>query len=142
VTVTVGHPNCRALHPFHAIVFAGTATLFLAVLLSDVAYAMSYEIQWKNIASWLIVGGLLFGGLTLLLALPGLIRRDQRGRQQVIYFVLLLVAWLLGIVDAFVHAEDAWGSMPEGLVLSAIVATLTVAATVVGFATTRSSALQ
>lgn len=141
MAVTVAHTNHRQLHPIHAALLSGTATLLLAVLLSDVAYAMSYEIQWKNIASWLLVGGLVLGGLTLLWALRGLTRRNRTGRQ-VIYFALLLMAWLLGIVNAFVHAEDAWGSMPEGLVLSGIVATLTLSATVVGFSSARASALQ
>jgi len=141
VTVTVGGTPHRPLHPLHVVLLSGTATLFVTVLLSDVAYAMTYEIQWKNIASWLLVGGLVLGGLTLLCALPGLMRRDRRGRRQVIYFLLLLVAWLLGIVDAFVHAEDAWGSMPEGLVLSALIATLTLSATMVAFSTARAPAL-
>ena len=43
-----------SLHPLHAILLAGTVPLFLGVLLSDIAYASSYEVQWKNFASWLM----------------------------------------------------------------------------------------
>ncbi|MCP5688673.1 hypothetical protein NL372_30975, partial [Klebsiella pneumoniae] len=60
--------------PLHAILLAGTVPLFLGALLSDIAYFKSYQIQWSNFASWLIAGGLLFCGLTLLFALANLVR--------------------------------------------------------------------
>ena len=132
----------RPLHPLHAVLLAGTVPLFVGVLLSDIAYASSYEVQWKNFASWLIVGGLVFGGFALLWALIGLFRADQRGRRPTIYFVLLLATWVLGFINALVHAKDAWASMPEGLILSAIVAALAIAATGFGFSTLRAGGLK
>jgi uncharacterized membrane protein len=111
---------------------AGTIPLFLGVLLSDMAYASSHEIQWKNFASWLIVGGLVFGGFALLWAFIGLFRAG-RGRWSVLYFLLLLAVWVLGFINALVHAKDAWASMPESLILSAIVAALVLAANGFGF---------
>lgn len=132
----------RPLHPLHAVLLAGTVPLFVGVLLGDIAYASSYEVQWKNFASWLIVGGLVFGGFALLWALIGLFRADQRGRRPTIYFVLLLATWVLGFINALVHAKDAWASMPEGLILSAIVAALAIAATGFGFSTLRAGGLK
>jgi uncharacterized membrane protein len=111
--------------------------LFLGALLSDLAYSESYQIQWKNFASWLIVGGLVFSGFALLWTLIGLARGRSRGRPQIIYFLLLLAAWLLGFANALVHAKDAWASMPDALILSAIVAALAIAATWLGFSTLR-----
>ena len=64
------------LHLLHRVLLGATVTLFLGVLLSDVAYAPRYEVQWKNFASCLIVDGLLFDGLTLLWALIMLLRAD------------------------------------------------------------------
>ena len=142
MTVTVDRTHQRSLHPLHAILLAGTVPLFLGVLLSDIAYASSYEMQWKNFASWLIVGGLVFGGFALLWALIGLFRADQRGRRPVLYFLLLLATWVLGFINALVHAKDAWASMPEGLILSAIVAALAIAATGFGFSTLRAGGLK
>jgi uncharacterized membrane protein len=133
VTFTVDRKHQRPLHPLHAILLAGTVPLFLGVLLSDIAYASSYEMQWKNFASWLIVGGLVFSGFALLWALIRLLRAGQRGRGPTLYFSLLLAIWILGFINALVHAKDAWASMPEGLILSAIVAALALAATGVGF---------
>lgn len=133
-------PDRRArspLHPLHAFLLAGTVPLFLGALLSDLAYSESYEVQWKNFASWLIVGGLVFGGFALLCALIELLRADRRGQRPILYFLLLLSAWVLGFINALVHAKDAWASMPAALILSVIVAVLTVAAAVLGFATLR-----
>lgn len=124
----------RPLHPLHAILLAGTVPLFLGVLLSDFAYSSSYEIQWKNFASWLLVGGLVFAGFTLLWAIIDVARGAARTTRGFIYVSVLLVLWILGFIDALVHAADAWASMPMALNLSAIVALLAVCATGLGFA--------
>jgi uncharacterized membrane protein len=121
------------LHPLHAVLLAGMVPLFLGVLLSDWAYSNTYEIQWKNFASWLLVGGLVFGGLTLLWAIIDVSRTPARTTRQYIYLSLLVVLWVLGFIDALVHAGDAWASMPAALNLSMIVAALTLAATWLGF---------
>ena len=125
------------LSPLHAVLLAGIVPLFLGVLLCDWAYGSTYEIQWKNFASWLLVGALVYGGVALLWSLIDLVRADRRGGRPLLYFLLLLAAWVLGFINALVHAKDAWASMPAALILSVIVALLAVAATVLGFATRR-----
>ena len=129
-----------SLHPLHAVLLAATLTLFLAALLSDIAYGESYEVQWTNFASWLIAGGLVFGGCVLLWALIDLIRADDRRGRPLVYFLLVLVTWVLGFINALIHAKDVWASMPDGLILSAIVVVLAVAATWIGFSTLREGA--
>src|SRR3546814_1130368 len=116
--------------------------LFLGALLSDLAYSASYVVSWKNFASWLIVGGLVLGGFALLWALIELLRADRRGGRPIIYFLLLLSAWILGLINALVHAKDAWASMPAALILSVIVAVLVIAATGLGFSTLRAGEAQ
>lgn len=130
-------PYRAPLHPLHAVLLAGTVPLFLGVLLADWTYAASYEIQWKNFASWLLVGGLVFCGLALLWGLVDAFRARWRVRP-LAYVLLLLAAWILGFIDALVHAKDAWASMPEALILSVITAPLAIAATWLGFSTLRS----
>ena len=49
------------------------------------------------------------------------------------YFIALLVMWVLGFVNALVHAKDAWATMPEGLYLSMIVTLLALVATWIGY---------
>ena len=128
----------RSLHPLHAYLLAGASTLFASSLLSDWAYFSSFEIQWKNFAAWLILGGLVFGGFALLWALVDLFRAGSKG-QRVLYFVVLLAAWILGFINELVHAKDAWASMPTGLVISGIVAALALIATIIGFSTMRTT---
>lgn len=134
----IAHRTPRdAVHPLHGFLLAGAVPLFLGALLSDMAYARSYQIQWSNFASWLIAGALVFAGFALLWALIDLFRAGRRARRGVLYFVLLLLTWVLGFVNALVHAKDAWAIMPASLVLSVIVMVLACAATWVGFSTVR-----
>lgn len=128
------------LHPLHAVLLAGTIPLFLAAMLSDIAYARSYQIQWNNFASWLLAGGLVFGGLALLWAIVDVFRAGDDRMRALVYLLLLLVTWILGFIGALIHAKDAWASMPEGLILSVIVTVLACAATWVGFARLRGGA--
>nr|WP_197984192.1 MULTISPECIES: DUF2231 domain-containing protein [unclassified Pseudomonas] len=107
---------------------AGTVPLFLGALLSDITYYQTYQIQWSNFASWLIAGGLVFCGLAVLFALVNLIRADRKAGRPMVYLVLLVVTWALGLVNAFEHAKDAFASMPSGLILSALT-TLLIAVT-------------
>ena len=124
--------------PLHAMLLAGSVPLFLGALLSDIAYFNSYQIQWSNFAAWLIAGGLVFCGLALLFALVNLIRAERKGGRATLYFVLLLATWVLGLINAFEHAKDAWAVMPSGLVLSVIVTALATAAAWTGLSNLRS----
>lgn len=122
------------LHPLHAIFLASALPLFFGVLLNDLAYASSYEVQWKNFASWLLVGGLAMGLVPLLWAMVNLVRRiSDRSARSWAYAATLWVMWILGFMNALVHASDVWASMPEGLILSALGALLSVAAVWLGF---------
>lgn len=128
--------------PLHAILLAGTVPLFLGALLSDIAYFKTYQIQWSNFAAWLIAGGLVFCGLALLFALVNLIRADRKAGRPVVYFLLLLVTWVLGLVNAFEHAKDAWAVMPAGLVLSVIVTLLACVTAWIGLTNLRSGGVE
>ena len=108
MTATVDRTYRSGLHPLHAVVLAGTIPLFLGAALSDYAYSSSYHIQWSTFASWLIAGGLVFTGLALLAAIIGLFRADRRRGRSLVYFFLLLITWIIGFINALVHARDAW----------------------------------
>ncbi|HEX2541432.1 MAG TPA: DUF2231 domain-containing protein [Caldimonas sp.] len=117
----------------HAVLAFSALPLFLGALLSDWAYASSYEVQWTNFASWLIAGGLVFAGLALLWAAVDVLRsRATRRRRSGLYLLLLLASFVLGFVNALVHAKDGWAAMPSGLVLSIVVLLLAGAASVIG----------
>ncbi|HET7710094.1 MAG TPA: DUF2231 domain-containing protein [Sphingomicrobium sp.] len=117
-----------ALHPVHVVLLAGTLPLFLGAMLSDWGYSQSYQIQWVNFASWLIAGGLVFAALALLWALIDLLRAARSGQPYWLYAGLLLALFVVGIVNALVHARDGWGTMPAGLILSVVSLALAMAA--------------
>jgi uncharacterized membrane protein len=127
------------IHPLHAFLLAGCVPLFLGALLADWAYSSTYEVQWTNFASWLLVGAMVLAGFALLWALIDLLRADRswRGRP-LIYFIVLLAAFIFGFINALVHAKDAWAKMPEALILSVIVALLVIVACWLGLSTWRS----
>lgn len=124
----------RPLHPLHAILLAFPLPLFLGALLSDLAYRSSFHVQWANFSSWLIAGGLFVGAFAVLWALVNLFRGGGANRRRrIIYFVVLLAMWILGFVNALVHAKDAWATMPEGLYLSAVTTLLAFGAAWIGY---------
>jgi uncharacterized membrane protein len=123
----------RTIHPLHAALLAAIVPLYLGAFLSDHAYSRTYQIQWSNFAAWLIAGAMVFTGVALLWALVDLVREGRRRGRPLVYFLLLAAIFVLGLLDSFIHTRDAWGVMPEGLILSSILAVLAVAATWIGF---------
>jgi uncharacterized membrane protein len=131
----------RPMHPLRAIVLAFPLPLFVGALLADLAYYSTYHIQWSNFAAWLIVGGLVGGGFALLWAAVAWVRgRRARRARPLVHVLLLLAMFALGFVNALVHAKDAWAVMPDGLILSALVAVLALAATWTGHSAPRDGA--
>src|SRR3954451_8831208 len=52
-----------SLHPLRALLLGAADAFLVSGLLSDLAYFSDHQIQWKNFADWLIIGGLVFAGL-------------------------------------------------------------------------------
>jgi len=108
--------------------------LFLGALLSDVAYAATFHVQWTNFASWLVAGGLFVGAFALLWAVIDLFRIGAAHRKrQGIYVIVLLCMWGFGFFNALVHAKDAWAAMPEAVYLSVITTLLALVAAWLGY---------
>ncbi len=135
MAVIVQYRYSEAIHPLHAVLLSGSFALFLGALLSDIAYAKTFHIQWSNFASWLIVGGLIFSGVALVFAIADLCRAHRRVPGIAAYTILLAATWLVGLFNALMHARDAWAMMPGGLILSTIGTLLAALATWVGFRT-------
>ena len=131
----------RPLHPLHAIFLAFPIAMFAAALASDITYLRTAEIQWTNFSAWLITGALVFGAPVVLWAIVTLIRGRKRdpGRHHLVYFILVAVMWVAGLVNAFQHSRDAWSSVETtGLVLSIVSTLAALAAGWVGHAGRRS----
>lgn len=132
-----GSRTSWTIHPLHAALLAANVPLYLGAFLSDHAYSRSYQIQWSNFAAWLIAGAMVFTGMALLWALVDLVRKGRRRGRPLLYLLLLAAIFLLGLLNSFIHTRDAWGVMPEGLILSALLAVLAIAATWIGFSSLR-----
>ncbi|MGA6536648.1 MULTISPECIES: DUF2231 domain-containing protein [Stenotrophomonas] len=122
-----------SIHPLHAAVLGGVLPLFLGALLADYAYWSTYEIQWSNFASWLLIGAMVMATLALLCAVVGL----ARGRRRLGYLLVLVATWIVGFINALHHARDAWAIMPTALLLSAVATVLALVAAWIGFASLR-----
>src|SRR3546814_18851829 len=90
----------------------------------------SYEIQWSNFASWLLVGAMVLASIALLC---GIIEFFS-GRRRPVYLLVLVAIWIVGFFDAPHHSRDAWAIMPTAVVLSVLVTVLARAEPGIGFA--------
>lgn len=130
--------NMGGIGPFHAVFLASAPPLFLGALLSDIAYAKTYEIQWSNFASWLLIGAMVLATIALLC---GIIEFFS-GRRRPIYLLVLVATWIVGFFDALHHSRDAWAIMPTAVVLSVIATVLACVATWIGFASLRAGGVR
>lgn len=105
------HPLYPALLPVPIICFVGA-------LLTDLAYVAAAEMMWLDFSSWLLLAGLIGGGVAGALLLVELVRaRDRRTLSA--HFLFLLAAWVIEVFNSFIHARDGWTAVvPTGLCLS------------------------
>jgi uncharacterized membrane protein len=116
VAAVAGHPVHAALVPFPIVCFTLT-------LLTDIAYWQTAHLMWQNFSAWLLLAGLVTGGLAALAGAVDLLFRSRVRRMGVAWAHGLgnLVVLLLAVVNSFVHAGDGWTAVvPWGLVLSAL----------------------
>lgn len=126
------------LHPVHAILLSFPIALFAAALASDLAYLNTAEIQWSNFSQWAITGALVFGAPVLAWAIVEWVRgrRSAIRHPLSIYLALVAAMWVLGLINAFKHSQDAWSSVgTTGLILSILCTGLAFAAGWIGHST-------
>lgn len=111
------HPLYPALLPIPILCFAGA-------LITDLAYIGSADMMWLDFSSWLLLAGLIGGGIAGVLLIVELIRARDR-RALLPHFVFLLAAWVLEVFNSFIHARDGWTAVvPTGLSLSILATVL------------------
>lgn len=116
-------------------------SLLIAAFGSDIMYSKTALMQWSNASEWLIAVGLLLALIAAIVLLVEIFVR--RMRISWLDFVLLAVAALLSLVNAFVHSRDAWTTVvPEGIWLSGISALLLLIVGLRGWTATIPSAVR
>ncbi|WP_421729637.1 DUF2231 domain-containing protein [Brevundimonas sp.] len=126
----------RWLDALRGLLLSFPIALFTIAVFTDITYLRTAEVQWTNFSAWLITGALVFGGLAAAWALISLLLRFRRGDRnpRLVFFALLAVMWVLGLVNAFKHSQDAWSSVGAfGLILSILCSLLAMAAGVMAF---------
>jgi len=115
-----------ALDALHAVLGAFPVAYFTLAFITDIAYSRSTNLQWQYFSIWLIVAGLVMGGFAILFGgIEWLIRRPRAGHGYRWHVLLTIAAWLLALLNAFVHSRDGWTAVvPQGLILSGVVALL------------------
>jgi len=115
----VGHRIYPAFLPIPIICFIGA-------LITDLAYAGTADMMWLDFSSWLLLAGLIGGGIAGVLLIVELVRAGRgRTRALMTHFVLLLAAWVVEVFNSFIHARDGWTAvMPTGLTLSVVAVVL------------------
>jgi uncharacterized membrane protein len=113
-------PIAIARHPLYALFLPVPIVCFIGALITDLSYLNSGgNLLWLNFSSWLLAAGLLFGGIAGLFLLIDVIR-GVRGLG-LWGFLLLLAAWIVELINSFVHARDGWTAVAgTGLILSIV----------------------
>jgi uncharacterized membrane protein len=111
-------------HPIHPMLVPFPITCFVGALLTDIAYWRTAEMMWSNFSAWLLVAGLVTGGLAALAGLVDFLSNRAIRSKSAAWAHLIgnLLVLGLSLLNAFVHSRDAWTSVvPTGLTLSALV---------------------
>jgi uncharacterized membrane protein len=119
------HPRSTAAiagHPIHAALVAFPIACFWLTLFTDILYWQTSYLMWQHFSEWLLLAGLVVGGLAALAGIVDMFRREVRAQgptwPHAIGGVIVLA---LAILNSFVHAADGWtGVVPWGLVLSVV----------------------
>lgn len=104
------------------------AALLMTALLTDWLYVRSFNTQWETFSVWLITLGL---GVALVAALALIVDLVTRATRRIApgKFLLLCAASALSVINVFVHSRDGYTAVaPDGILLSALVTALLVAA--------------
>lgn len=132
-----GKRRARTIHPLNAFLLSAAVPLWLGGFLSDLGYGATAEVQWNNFADWLIAGAMVFTGFALLWSFIQLLVARPRWGWNLLCFALLVATFVLGLVDNFHHARDAWAIMPAAPIITGIVTLLAILAAAVGLASLR-----
>lgn len=116
----------HGLSALHLALGAFPLAYFLVALITDYTYSQSGNILWSNMAAWMIFAGLVSGGIAVALGLlEWLLNRGHRStahHRTAWHAWITILALVIGVIDAMVHARDGWTSVvPTGLTLTLIV---------------------
>jgi uncharacterized membrane protein len=115
-------------HPLYPALLPIPILCFIGALVTDLAYLGSAEMMWLDFSSWLLLAGLVGGGVAGVVLIVEVIRARDR-RTLLPHLLLLLGAWITEVFNSFIHARDGWSAVaPTGLTLSIVASVLSLLA--------------
>lgn len=136
MTVSYSPPGpAIASHPIQAMLAQFPVVCFTLALITDVAFWQSSNVLWQNFSAWLLLAGLVFGGLAVLAWIVGTLFRFSASGEGPAWLraIFGLVVLGLAFLNSLVHAGDGWtGVVPYGLALSALTVVLMLVAALAG----------
>jgi uncharacterized membrane protein len=122
------------LDTLHVLLGTLPIAYFLLAFLFDITYVRSTYFMWPLFSVWLIMAGLVAGGLSILIGIISWFASGKTRRRGSGWHILLtLLALVLGLFNAFVHSRDGWTSVvPEGIILSGLTTFLLIVAAILG----------
>lgn len=114
----------RTLHPVHLLFVPLPIICFIGTLITDVAYWQTADMMWADFSAWLVSVGVLAAALAGIAGIVDFIRNRvvRHYRATWVHFIGNAFAFVLAVLNAFIHTRDAWTSVvPTGLILSALV---------------------
>ena len=113
--------------PIHAVLIPIAAALFLATLVTDLLYLWTVQVQWETFSIWLLTLGLFVAGISGIALLYDLLGRRRLFRPAWAPLIAAVVGAVLELFNAFIHSRDGYTAVvPQGLILSAVVAVIVV----------------
>ncbi len=120
------HPRSTASiagHPVHAALVPFPIACFTLALATDLAFWRTANVMWQNFSAWLLLAGLVSGGLAALAGIVDVLSSSHVREQKPVWPHAIgnVVVLTLALLNSFVHAGDGWTAVvPYGLVLSAL----------------------
>lgn len=114
-------------HPLHPMLIAFPIAMLVLAPVADIVFLATADPMWANGAYWLLIGGLLAGGLA---AIPGLIDfatigRARKHRHGWYHFAANAAALSLALVNIILRKDNITGAvLPAGLLVSLVTAGL------------------
>ena len=129
VSSKTDHATIVMWRPGHALLTAFPIVCFTLTLLTDIAYWQTSNLLWQHFSSWLLLAGLVMGGISVLGLVIDLLlgARFAPYERAWLYVLGHLLVLALAFINSLVHAGDGWTAVvPAGLALSlATVAVIT-----------------
>lgn len=117
-------------HPLYTMILPIPIVCFIGAVITDLTYLSMPEIMWLDFSTWLLLAGLITGGVAGVMLIIELVRVGRaRTGALIVHFVLVLAAWIVEVFNSFIHARDGWTAVAgTGIILSIIGALLSLAA--------------